>query len=72
MNLILQKNAPTSGFNRGKLLQKETAVVIVDENDKEIYTVTQNINPEGGPLYDENEYNQYDAIEFSDTEYWYI
>ena len=36
MNLILQKNAPTSGFNRGKLLQKETAIVIVDENDKEI------------------------------------
>ena len=67
MNLILQKNAPTSGFNRGKLLQKETAIVIVDENDKEIYTVTQNINLEGGPLYDENEY-----IEFSDTEYWYV
>ena len=46
-------------------------MVIVDSNDNVVAVLYDNVNLEGGKLYESDEYNTYEEIKYCDTNWWY-
>ena len=71
MELIQNRCPNCKDAFEGKRLLREKDVVIVDSNDNVVAVLYDNVNLEGGKLYESDEYNTYEEIKYCDTNWWY-